>query len=207
MENFFLRAITDKRISAEVNNFIFYDFPKLQMPERWKAEYLSVLEKIMNEEQCGSGEKYFEHAKKEFVASFKTIIGKALAKIVLEHKDEAIEFSHLIFSTDELFKRVVDARNTTMNKVVNNKSERVDSFVEIFEMEMYKQIEKLFKQAQEYPTSLENVIQKVCEEIPAENPEIGMESVQNDENADSESKVLDEEKFEERSKLSFWDYL
>lgn len=170
MDNFFLKAITDKRISAEVNNFIFYDFPRFQMPEKWKVEYLFHLEKIMNEEQRWSVERYFKHAKNEFVASFKTIIGKALAKVVLEYKDEAMVFSHMMFPTEELFKRVVDARNTTMHKVANNKQDKVDSFVEIFEMEMYKELKKHFKQCQEYQNKLvNNSKSKMCVEQRVEN--------------------------------------
>ena len=145
MENFFLRAIDHELISEEVNNFICYDFPRLKTPEKWQADYLTHLEKIMNEEKRWTANSYFEYANTQFVSSFKTILGKALAKVVLNHKQEPMNFSHLMFQTEEIFEFVVKAKETTVKKIEAKNIDRVRSFAKIFEAELYSEMEKHFK--------------------------------------------------------------
>lgn len=166
MENFLIRGIDSKLISEEVNNFIFYDFPKFKTPEKWQADYLTHLEKIMNEEKRWTANSYCEYANTQFVSSFKTILGKSLARVVLNHKEEPMSFSHLMFPTEELCEFIVKAKERTVEKLEAKNIDRVRSFAKILEAELYKEMEKHFKNCAMFKENLENAVEKVVEEKP-----------------------------------------
>lgn len=166
MNNFFFNAITPQYVSEVVKEFLEKDFPRLQKTKDLKYDYLSFLEEIMTANPFWSAASYFENAESVFVAKFKTVLGQALARVVLHYKEKPMQFSHLMFGEDKLCNLIMRAKAKTIEEISANDTNNDISAVASFEAVLSKEMQAYFEDCRNFNDQLENSTKK--SEIPRE---------------------------------------
>lgn len=166
MNNFFLNAITPQYVSELVKEFLEKDFPRLQKPKDWKYEYFMFLEEIMTANPLWGAASYFKNAEITFVATFKTVLGQALARVVLHYKEKPMQFSYLMFSEANLCSLIMRAKEKTLEEISANDTNNDICAVASFEAVLCKEMKTYFEECRNFNDQLENSTKK--SEIPQE---------------------------------------